>query len=74
MYFVNIKVGDLTIGVNGTYTEIPSSLIIYPMPYPSATTGPNPNRGFPHLDVERIEVSESAHPGSVNIVGKCVGL
>ena len=54
------------------YTEIPSSLIIYPIPYPSAATGPNPNSlnaGLPQLDVERIDVPSRAHPGSVNIEG-----
>ena len=55
-----------------TYTEIPSSLIIYPIPYPSAATGPNPNSlkaGLPQLDVERMEVPRRAHPGSVYIKG-----
>ena len=59
-------------GRGKTYTEIPSSLIIYPIPYPSAATGPNPNSlkaGLPQLDVERMEVPRSAHPGSVYIEG-----
>ena len=54
------------------YTEIPSSLIMYPIPYPSAATGPNPNSlkaGLPQLDVERMEVPRRAHPGSVYIEG-----
>ena len=55
-----------------TYTDIPSSLMIYPIPYPSAATGPNPNRrsaGFPQFDVDRIDVLSSAQPGSVKIAG-----
>jgi hypothetical protein len=54
------------------YIEIPSSLIIYPIPYPSAATGPNPNSlraGFPQFDVEMIEVLNVAQPGSLKIAG-----
>jgi hypothetical protein len=52
--------------------EMPSSLIIYPMPYPSAATGPKPNKrraGLPQLEVERIEVFKTCQPWSVNILG-----
>ena len=57
----------------GSYTEIPSSLMIYPIPYPSAATGPNPNSlraGFPQFDVDRIEVPSVDQPGSVKMAGR----
>jgi hypothetical protein len=44
-----------------TYTPIPFSLMIYPMPYPSAATGPNPNRrnaGLLQFEVGKIEGSK----------------
>ena len=59
-------------GADPTYIEIPSSLIIYPIPYPSAATGPKPNKrraGLPQLEVERMEVFKTVHPWSVKIVG-----
>jgi hypothetical protein len=49
-----------------TYMEMPSSLMIYPMPYPSAATGPKPNKrraGLPQLEVERIEVFKTSSRG-----------
>ena len=52
--------------------EMPSSLMIYPMPYPSAATGPKPNKrraGLPQLEVERIEVFKTLHPLSVKMLG-----
>lgn len=52
--------------------EIPSSLILYPIPCPSAATGPNPNNliaGFPQLLVDKIDVLSKLHPESVNIAG-----
>jgi hypothetical protein len=55
-----------------TDMEIPSSLIIYPMPYPSLATGPNPNNlsaGFPQLEVDKIDVDSKAQPGSVKMLG-----
>jgi len=55
-----------------TYKESRSSLMIYPIPYPSAATGPNPNSlsaGFPQFEVERIDVPSVSHPPSVNIHG-----
>jgi hypothetical protein len=55
-----------------TYIEMPSSLMIYPMPYPSAATGPKPNRrraGLPQLEVERIEVFKTLQPWSVKMPG-----
>jgi hypothetical protein len=55
-----------------TYTEIPSSLMIYPIPYPSAATGPNPNNlsaGLPQFDVDKMDMPSCAHPGSVKIAG-----
>ena len=55
-----------------THTEIPSSLMIYPIPYPSAATGPKPNSlnaGFPQFDVDNIDVFSVAHPPSRNISG-----
>ena len=55
-----------------TYTEMPSSLMMYPIPYPSAATGPNPNSrnaGFPQLDVDRIERFRTCQPASVKIAG-----
>lgn len=39
-----------------TYTEMPSSLMVYPIPYPSAATGPKPKRrsgGLPQLESRR---------------------
>lgn len=54
------------------YIEIPSSLIMYPIPYPSAATGPNPNNlkaGFPQFEVLKIEVLKSPYPWSVKILG-----
>ena len=54
------------------YIEMPSSLMIYPMPYPSAATGPKPNKrraGLPQLEVERIEVFRTLQPLSVKILG-----
>lgn len=56
-----------------TYTEIPSSLMIYPIPYPSAATGPNPNNlnaGFPQFDVDKIDVLKVDQPGSVKMEGR----
>lgn len=56
-----------------TYTEIPSSLMIYPIPYPSAATGPNPNNlnaGLPQFDVERMDVFKTCQPGSKKISGR----
>ena len=58
-----------------TYIDNPSSLIIYPIPYPSAATGPNPNSlnaGFPQFDVDKIDVLNTLHPGSVNIDGSAL--
>jgi hypothetical protein len=55
------------------YTLIPFSLMIYPMPYPSAATGPNPNRrnaGFPQFEVDKIEVLRRFQPGSAKIDGR----
>jgi len=52
--------------------EIPSSLIMYPIPYPSLATGPNPNSlsaGFPQFEVDKIDVDNKAQPGSVKISG-----
>ena len=52
--------------------DIPSSLMMYPIPYPSGVTGPNPNRrraGLPQLEVERTDVPRRLYPGSVNIEG-----
>lgn len=46
--------------------------MMYPMPYPSAATGPNPksrSAGFPQLDVLRMDVLRSDQPGSVKIDG-----
>jgi len=59
------------------YREIPSSLMIYPIPKPSAAVGPNPNTrnaGFPQFSVEKIDVPNSAQPGPVNMAGRRVGL
>ena len=56
----------------GTYIDILSSLIMYPMPNPSCATGPKPNNlnaGLPQLDVERMLVFNTVHPGSTNIEG-----
>jgi hypothetical protein len=39
--------------------------MIYPIPYPSAATGPNPNNlraGFPQFEVDMIEVLRIDHP------------
>lgn len=47
--------------------------MIYPMPNPSAATGPKPKSlraGFPQFDVDRILVFSSAQPGSLKISGK----
>jgi hypothetical protein len=47
--------------------------MIYPMPYPSAATGPNPNRrntGFLQFEVDKIEVLRRFQPGSAKIDGK----
>lgn len=47
--------------------------MIYPIPYPSAATGPNPNRrsaGFPQFDVDMIDVPSSDQPGSVKMAGR----
>lgn len=55
-----------------THKDNPSSLIIYPIPYPSLSVGPNPNRrnaGFPQLDVERIAWFSRTHPASSKIAG-----
>ena len=55
-----------------THTEMPSSLMIYPIPNPSAATGPNPNSlsaGFPQLDVERMDRLRRCQPWSVKIDG-----
>ena len=46
--------------------------MMYPIPYPSAVTGPKPNRrnaGFPQFDVERIDRLRMSHPLSVKIAG-----
>ena len=46
--------------------------MMYPIPYPSAATGPNPNRrsaGFPQFEVERIERPSTCQPLSVKIAG-----
>jgi len=51
--------------------------MIYPIPKPSAAVGPNPNRrnaGFPQFEVDKIDVPNSAQPGSVNMAGRRVGL
>jgi hypothetical protein len=52
--------------------EIPSSLIIYPMPYPSLTTEPNPNNLSAGLlqffEVDKIDIDSNAQPGSVKIL------
>jgi hypothetical protein len=59
------------------YMDIPSSLMMYPIPYPSATTGPKPNNlraGLPQFEVERMDVASVAHPGSVKIPGTFVSL
>jgi hypothetical protein len=56
----------------GRYIDIPSSLMMYPIPYPSAVTGPKPNSlraGLPQFEVERMDVPRVAHPGSVKIAG-----
>lgn len=58
--------------MDNTHIEIPSTLIIYPIPYPSAATGPNPNNlsaGLPQLLVDKIDVLSKLYPGSVNIAG-----
>ena len=58
--------------VADTYTDSPSSLIIYPSPKPSADAGPKPNNlraGLPQLEVVTIVVLSNAQPGSVNIAG-----
>lgn len=55
-----------------THIDIPSSLMIYPIPYPSAATGPKPNSlnaGLPQFEVDKIDVDRSAQPGSVKISG-----
>lgn len=55
-----------------TYIDIPPSLIIYPIPYPPAATGPKPNNlsaGLPQFEVDKIEVDNSVHPGSAKIAG-----
>ena len=55
---VSLKTG-LSMKGKRPYTEIPSSLMIYPIPYPSAATGPNPNNlkaGFPQLLVDKMDV------------------
>lgn len=60
-----------------TYTDIPSSLIMYPIPYPSAATGPKPNNlraGLPQFEVERMDVPSVAQPESVKILGILVSL
>ena len=47
--------------------------MIYPIPYPSAATGPNPNSrnaGLPQFDVDRMDVLRSDQPGSVKIDGR----
>jgi hypothetical protein len=47
--------------------------MIYPIPYPSAATGPKPNKrraGFPQFDVDRIEVFSRFQPGSAKIAGR----
>jgi hypothetical protein len=52
--------------------DMPSSLMMYPMPNPSCATGPKPNNlnaGLPQFDVERMLVFNTDHPGSVNIAG-----
>ena len=46
--------------------------MMYPIPYPSAATGPKPNSrnaGFPQLDVDKMDVLSVRHPGSVKIAG-----
>ena len=46
--------------------------MMYPIPYPSAATGPKPNSrsaGLPQFYVERIEVLRSDQPGSVKMAG-----
>lgn len=60
-------------GGGRTYMEIMSSLMIYPIPNPSAATGPNPNNlsaGLPQLEVERILVLSNPQPGSLKISGR----
>lgn len=55
-----------------TNIEIPSSLMIYPIPYPSPVTGPNPNNlsaGLPQFEVDKIDVDNNPQPGSVKILG-----
>jgi len=45
----------------------PSSLMIYPRPYPSAATGPKPNKrsaGLPQFEVERIDMPRVDQPPS----------
>jgi hypothetical protein len=51
----------------GAYMDIPSSLIMYPRPYPSGEVGPKPNNlsaGFPQLEVESTAVLRAFQPGS----------
>ena len=46
--------------------------MMYPIPNPSAATGPNPNSlsaGFPQLDVERMDRLRRCQPWSVKIDG-----
>ena len=55
-----------------TDIEILSSLMMYPMPYPSPVTGPNPNNlsaGFPQFEVDKTDVDSNAQPGSVKMLG-----
>lgn len=54
------------------HTDRPSSLMMYPMPYPSAAVGPKPNSrsaGLPQFDVERIDVPRVDQPLSRKISG-----
>lgn len=56
-----------------TYTETPSSLMIYPIPYPSAATGPKPNNlsaELPQLEVDMMEVLRIDQPWSVKMEGR----
>lgn len=52
---------------------IPFSLMIYPIPYPSAATGPKPNKrsaGFPQFEVDKMDVLSRFQPGSAKIAGR----
>jgi hypothetical protein len=58
---------------SNTHMEMPSSLMMYPIPYPSAVTGPNPNNrkaGLPQFEVDKIDVFRRLQPGSVKMDGK----